>query len=239
MSGPHCFENPPTISPSYGEGCVQEIAGFKVYITGPQHSNLAIILASDAFGYEGVTFRKIADKVAAAGFLVVVPDFFLGDPVDLNYTPESVAAWLRRHSPARGCENARKIIAELRSRGVSSIGAAGFCWGGMLVVKLAKFDDIQAAVLLHPGQITDDEIHAVKVPIAILGAEIDKYCAPEQVKHLGEILSAKPEIESFVKVYPGVGHGWAIRYNENDEMAVKNAEEAHTEMLNWLTKYVN
>ena len=29
---------------------------------------------------------------------------------------------------------------------------------GMVVVNLASSDDIQAAVVLHPGQITEDEI---------------------------------------------------------------------------------
>jgi len=52
-------------------------------------------------------------------------------------------------------------------------------------------------------------------------------------------LSAKQEVDSFVKIYPGVAHGWTVRYNENDEVAVKNAEEAHVKMLEWLNKYLN
>ena len=67
------------------------------------------------------------------------------------------------------------------------VGAAGFCWGGsntllisplprtfslysstnmvgacvvgMAVVRLAKYDCIDAAVLLHPGPITQDQIN--------------------------------------------------------------------------------
>lgn len=41
-----------------------------------------------------------------------------------------------------------------------------------------------------------------------------------------------------MKIFQGVGHGWASRYSEDDESAVRSAEEAHTDMLNWLTKYV-
>lgn len=43
--------------------------------------------------------RKIADKIAAAGFLVVVPDFFYGDPViDLNDPNFDVNWWIKVHN---------------------------------------------------------------------------------------------------------------------------------------------
>jgi carboxymethylenebutenolidase len=41
-----------------------------------------------------------------------------------------------------------------------------------------------------------------------------------------------------VKLYPGVSHGWILRYNVEDEVAVMRAEEAHQDMLNWFIKYV-
>jgi carboxymethylenebutenolidase len=46
------------------------------------------------------------------------------------------------------------------------------------------------------------------------------------------------QLDSFVKIFPGVAHGWAVRYNVEDESAVKSAEEAHLDTLNWFTKYV-
>ena len=46
------------------------------------------------------------------------------------------------------------------------------------------------------------------------------------------------QIDSFVKIFPGVAHGWTVRYSVEDESAVKSAEEAHLDMLNWFTKYV-
>ncbi|XWS13572.1 hypothetical protein CRYUN_Cryun36dG0048500 [Craigia yunnanensis] len=138
----------------------------------------------------------------------------------------------------KGFEDAKPVIAALKSRGVFSIGAAGFCWGGKVVVNLASSDDIQAAVVLHPSRITEDEIKEVKVPIAILGAEIDHSSPPEQLKQFGEMLSTKSEFDSFVKIFPGVAHGWTVRYNAEDESAVKIAEEAHEDMLNWFVKYV-
>ncbi|KDP40091.1 hypothetical protein JCGZ_02089 [Jatropha curcas] len=239
MSSSHCFENPPTLNPNYGAGTVQELGGLKTYVTGPPDSKLAILLVCDAFGYETPNLRKLADKVAAAaGFLVVVPDFLYGDPADVNNPQFDRHVWLKNHDTTEGCKDAKAVIAGLKSRGISSIGAAGFCWGGMVVVKLASCNDIQAAVILHPGLITADEINAVKVPTAILGAEKDKICPPEQLKQLGELLAVKSEIESYVKIFPGVAHGWTLRYSDEDDSAVKIAEEAHSDLLNWFTTHV-
>ncbi|KAJ0034027.1 hypothetical protein Pint_24933 [Pistacia integerrima] len=224
MANSHCLENPLTLTPTCGAETVQVFGRLNTYVTGPSDSKLAILLISDVFGYEAPLFRKLADKVAAAGFLVVTPDFFYG------------------------YEDAKPVIAALRRKGVSAIGAAGFCWGdteisslasesGKMAVQLASSDDIQAAVLLHPGRMTDDEVNG-KIPVAILGAEIDHATPPEQVKHFGEILSSKSEIDCLVKVFFGVSHGWSVRYNIEDESAVKSAEEAHENMLNWFTKHV-
>ncbi|KAF7146543.1 hypothetical protein RHSIM_Rhsim04G0207900 [Rhododendron simsii] len=236
MASSQCLENPPSLDSTSGIGSVQEIGDLKAYVTGPQDSKLAILLIHDAFGYEAPKLRKLADKVAANGFLVVVPDFFYGDPLDPDYSEVDRQAWLKAHSMDKGCEDAKPVIAALRSKGVTSIGAAGFCWGGVVVVKLARSKDIQAGVVLHPGPITEDDINEVICPIAILGAEIDRFSPPEQLKHLGEILSTKSGVDSFVKIFPGVNHGWAVRYSDDDESAVKSAEESHEDMLNWFTK---
>lgn len=50
MLGPHCTENPPTLSSTCGAGNIQEIGGLQTYVTGNQDSKLAILLAADAFG---------------------------------------------------------------------------------------------------------------------------------------------------------------------------------------------
>ncbi|KAL9343208.1 hypothetical protein Peur_063639 [Populus x canadensis] len=118
-------------------------------------------------------------KLAAAGFFVVVTDFLYGDPVDLSKTD------FDNH----GHEDAKLVIAALRSKGMNSIGAAGSCWG------------------------------EVKIPVAFLGAEIDRASPPEQWKEYLQNLS-------HVKILPGVSHGWTVRYNVEDETAAGSAEEA-------------
>ncbi|KAJ4954896.1 hypothetical protein NE237_011679 [Protea cynaroides] len=202
---------------------------------GSPDSKLAIILISDVFGYEAPNLRKLADKVADPGFLVVVPDFFYGDPYDMQ---KNHPDWRDAHGMDKGVEDAKPVISALKSKGVSAIGAAGFCWGGKVVGELAKSDELDAAALLHPSRVTVDDIREVKPPIAILGAEIDRASPPELLKEFEEVLSSKPEVSFFVKIYPGVEHGWTVRYDIADELAVKSAEEAHEDMLNWFIKHL-
>ncbi|CAI9118612.1 OLC1v1020204C1 [Oldenlandia corymbosa var. corymbosa] len=216
------------------QSSVEELAGLQTYITGTRDSKRAIILLSDAYGFEGKNLR-LADKVAEAGFLVVVPDFFRGDPIDSGKHSDR-AEWLRTHTAEKGCEDALAVVDALKSKGVTAIGAAGFCWGGSTVSKLAKFDCIKAGVLVHPSTLFAEDFQEIKVPMALLGAETDHLCTAEHLTNLNSILSAKPEVDNFLKIYPGVKHGWAMMYKDEDKAAVKMAEEAHSDMLNWLTK---
>ncbi|CAN6543035.1 unnamed protein product [Malus baccata var. baccata] len=239
MSGPQCCSNPPILKPeSYGvDNCDEKLGGLNVYVAGSPNSKLAILLISDVFGYRVPNLRKLAENIAAAGFFVLVPDFFYGDPfVYDNKRP--LAVWLQDHGTDKGFEDAKSIINALKGKGVSAIGAAGFCWGAKVVTELAKSDFIQAAVLLHPSFVALDDIQEVKVPIAIQGAEIDDYSPPELVKQFEQILAAKPEVDSFVKIFPKAEHGWTVRYNVEDEEAVKRAEEAHRNTLAWFVKHV-
>ncbi|KAJ8748417.1 hypothetical protein K2173_003054 [Erythroxylum novogranatense] len=237
MSGPQCCENPPTLSSSSGAGSIVEIGGLKAYVNGSTDSNLSVILISDVYGYEAPKLRKLADKTAAAGFYVVVPDFFYGDPYVAD-AGKPVQVWLKDHSPEKGFNDAKPIIAALRSKGITAIGAAGFCWGAKVVVELAKSEYIQAGVLLHPSLITPADFGEVKAPIAVLGAEFDSISPPELLKECEQVLCTRPEVKSYVKIFPGVPHGWTVRYKDEDEVVVKSAEEAHKNMLEWFTEYV-
>ncbi|KAG5627945.1 hypothetical protein H5410_013163 [Solanum commersonii] len=228
MSGHECCENPPNYLSGGGGGAghVQQLGGFNCYLSGPVDSTQAVILVSDVF-----------DKVAEAGFYVVVPDFLRGDPRIPN-DEKPLEVWIIDHGPDQGFEDAKPVIEALKSKGVTKIGAAGFCWGAKVVMELAKYAYIQAAVQLHPSFVAVDDMHAVKVPISILGAEIDRRSPPELVKQFEMALNAKPEVDAFVKIFPGVTHGWSVRYDDEDELAVKSAEESHQDMLGWFEKHL-
>ncbi|RDX83066.1 hypothetical protein CR513_36062, partial [Mucuna pruriens] len=239
MSGHECCSNPPTLNPTGGIGHVDKVGAVHSYFTGSSHSKLAVLLISDVFGYEAPNLRKLADKVAAAGYYVVVPDLLDGEPLDTQNSNRPYPAWIKDHSPDKGFEAAKPIIEALKSKGVSAIASVGFCWGAKVVVELAKSKLIQTAVLIHPSSVSLDDIKGVDIPIAIIGAEIDQISPPELVKQFEQVLAARSGVASFVKIFPKVSHGWALRYDSEDAEAVKVAEEAHRDMLDWLAKHHN
>ncbi|KAM1171747.1 hypothetical protein ACFX2I_021929 [Malus domestica] len=238
MASSECCSNPPTLNPSSGTGHVESLGGLDSYVTGSPDSNLAVLLISDIYGFEAPNLRKLADKVAAAGFFVVVPDFLNKDPYAPEDAKRPISVWIKDHGPDKGFEDAKPVLEALKSKGVSAIGAAGFCWGAKVVVELSKHALIQAAVLCHPSLVTVDDIKEVKVPISVLGAEIDQMSPPEVVKQFEEVLTAKPEVKSHVKIFPKVSHGWTVRYSVEDEAACKSAEEAHQDLLKWFLNHV-
>lgn len=241
MLGPQCCENPPKFlsSGACGEGSVVELCGLKTYISGSSTcSKFAVLLISDVHGYEAPKLRKLADKVASAGYYVVVPDFFDGEYFRAPGDKRSLADWVKSHPTAKGVEDAKPIIQALKRKGISAVGAAGFCWGGKVVVELAKSDHIQAAVLLHPATVTVDDIKEVRVAIAVLGAEFDNLSPPELLKQFEPVLSSKPEVDSYVKIFHGTKHGWTTRYEDEDKIEVESAEEAHKDMMAWFNKHL-
>ncbi|KAL4308832.1 hypothetical protein GQ457_01G024340 [Hibiscus cannabinus] len=107
-----------------------------------------------------VSPEKLADKVAAAGFYAVVPDFFDGDPYVSDKPDRPFTVWIRiMDRLAKGFEDAKLIIDALKIKGALSIEAGGFCWGiAKVMVELSKVALIQAAVILHPLFVTVDDI---------------------------------------------------------------------------------
>jgi dienelactone hydrolase len=237
MASSQCCENPPVLNPISGEGkVVDSFGGLKAYLAGSDGAKAAVVLVSDVFGFESPNLRKIADKVALFGYFVVVPDFFHGDPFAPDNAERPIPVWLKSHTAEKGFEEAKPVIAALKEKGISKVGAAGYCWGAKVVVELAKANEIQTAVVLHPSFVTVDDIKEVKCPISVLGAEIDKMSPPELVKQFEQVLSANSGVGYFVKIFPGVAHGWSVRYSHDDAAAVKSAEEALGDMIDWFNK---
>jgi len=66
-------------------------------------------------------------------------------------------------------EDVQKIINYYKSKGVTSFGIFGFCWGGRVSCSAScELEDIKCSVLLHPSQMVITDAENVKCPMLLL-----------------------------------------------------------------------
>lgn len=233
MATAACCTPAPPATPEF-KGKEELLSGHQVYATGSPSSPAAVILISDVFGYDTPLLRKLADKVAAAGYYTLVPDALQGDPFSGSFAAGDFAPWIAKHHPTGfATEMTKGLVEALKDKGITSIGVAGFCWGAKVAATIGKEKGtVKAVVQLHPSFVEASDYEEVAVPIMTLAAPTDG------IEKYEEILAKRTDVKSFVKIFPDVKHGWTVRYDETNEIAVEQANEAHSLMLDWFAKYL-
>ncbi|KAL7950046.1 Alpha/Beta hydrolase protein [Trichoderma barbatum] len=177
MSCPDCFRG--SVHEGDPRGAVTHAYGLETYVVEPADGQPAkgiVVILPDAFGWEFVNVRLLADKYAdQGGFKVYAPDFMNGRAAPL-YMLESMkivkssagifskiyhlgralgalTPFIIYNWPSRAWPRVKGFFEQLRKEeGASlSVGAAGFCWGGKQVILLAHGDTIDGRPLIDAG----------------------------------------------------------------------------------------
>ena len=175
-----------------------------------------IVLLPPIFGVEPL-IQALADRYAARGFVVVVPNQFRrdADPEVLERTDEGRArgqARMQRVDPDVICDDVGATVAELRAMPEcgGNVAVLGFCFGGRYAFLAAARLDVQAAAAFHPTRIGASLAEAPRLhaPLSLhCGAE-DPVAPMSEVDAIRDALRDIADAEVFV--YPGTTHNFAV-----------------------------
>ncbi|KAK4982005.1 hypothetical protein LTR66_009540 [Elasticomyces elasticus] len=195
--GEHCTTDRPTPEGEKPTGELTKLDDVDVYITKPADYPHApsklLLLLTGGTGVRSTNNQLQADRYAAEGFLVVMPDQFNGDPapttstaVQTEQNPSlietvkmravevaksfTIDMWLARHTPAtvlpvlhRVLNAAKDEFADAVANG-GGVYAVGYCFGAKYVLMLgSELPDTVA----HGQKTTDEETGVVKKEASI------------------------------------------------------------------------
>lgn len=128
------------------------------------------------------------------------------------------------------------------------ISVAGFCWGGPFVVKLAsnsretrtldgKQPLVDAFFTAHPSNLSiPADIQQIKTNISIASGDQDFVLNMKQIEQVKATLAKMDNVDSEFVLYPGAGHGFAVRADKKSNLKVaEQAEEAEKQAIGMAT----
>ena len=169
--GEHCVTDRPTPSGESPTGEVTKYDDIDVYVTKPAdypHSpSKLLLLLTGGTGIHSTNNQIQADKYAAEGFLVVMPDQFGGDAAPTTTTTElaeenpsyleqvklgvaavaksfSIDMWLARHTPEKVLPVLRKVVTSMKEEYADAVAngggvyCVGYCFGAKYVLLLGS-----------------------------------------------------------------------------------------------------
>ena len=198
---------------------MMQIGNFSAYFAEPASPpQAAIIVIHEIFGVNA-GIRQKCDNWARLGYLAVAPDLFWrikpGIELDPDIEPEfqEALALFGQYGADKGTDKSildvEETIHAIRARGVSKIGAVGYCLGGLLAYLTACRTDVSASVGYY-GVMIDQmlgESHAIAHPLMLHIPTADHFVGPEAQAAIHKGLDNHPKIT--LHDYAGLDHGFA------------------------------
>lgn len=204
----------------------------------------AVIMYPDAAGVRE-TFRAMADGLAAAGYVVLLPDVYHRhgawrpfDAATVFDDPDERARLMgmaRSVAPEMTVRDAGAFLDFLAHRPEVSgplVGTTGYCMGGRASLLVAGYhpDRVGAAASFHGGRLADDAdpdgphllADRMRATVYVAAAEDDATFPPDQYERLEKAFAAAG-VRATMETYPAA-HGFAVPDNGTYDQA---ADERH------------
>ncbi|KAK7418460.1 hypothetical protein QQX98_003952 [Neonectria punicea] len=208
------------------------------------HQHAGIVYVPDIFGI-WVNSQLMADQFAANGYTCVIPDFFNGDQV-ANPRPDGfdVMAWIAGGSTGDNPHTEAHIdpvvlagVAALRERGITKVGAVGYCFGAKYVVRNFKDNIIDVGFLAHPSFVTEEEFAAITGPLSMAAAQTDSIF-PLEKRIESEKILGKSGLPWQINLFSGVEHGFAVRGDLTSPVQRFAKEQAFFQAVAWFDEHL-
>lgn len=106
--------------------------------------------------------QLLADDFARNGYLTIVPDYLRGDPIPENALDApgkfDIGTWFARHGDDVWREDLDKVVAALKTQGVTRFGTTGYCYGAPPAFYLAYNNISAVTVISHPSLLKPESI---------------------------------------------------------------------------------
>jgi carboxymethylenebutenolidase len=187
-----------------------------------------VVVFMDALGPRP-SFFDIGERIAAHGYLVLLPDFFYRagpyeppTPQTFFTTPGFRQEWFDKYVSTASQANVRKdtgaVLDYLASRSdiaQPKVGTVGFCWGGGMALSMAGFypERVAAAASYHGGRLATEQPESphllapkMKARVYVAGA-VEDPSFPDDMKQRLIDAFAEAHVNATVETYPA-RHGW-------------------------------
>ena len=206
--------------------------------TPPSGSGPGILVIQEWWGLDD-DLKKMADKLAADGFVALAPDLYHGQVA--GHTEMDKAAQLMNTMPAdRAAHVAAGAVDYLAAHPAvtsNGIGVVGFCMGGMLSFLIAanRGDQVKAVVPFYGFPQGPMEPDWSKLTASISGhmAENDNFFPPSAAAALEKKLRAMGK-DCTLKVHPGTGHAFMGPHNALGTLNEKLAAQIWPDVIAFL-----
>jgi dienelactone hydrolase len=227
-------------------GSEYQIAGnLNLYHVG--QGNKAIIFIHDIYGIDSGRSRLVADEFAAQGYQVFFPDLLRGDTFPDNGKFDGFGEWLKKHPVMRVTDDViNYVVPHAKSKGVTSIGLIGFCWGTYVMTHLSlRHPEFKAVVHPHPayqifsmlGEDGPTALSKVTIPQFYMPAGNDDV----GLKPNGALIALlKKNLGEKVKSveFPKMQHGWFVRGDLADPQTATDCKETFRLSIEFFNKYI-
>ena len=188
-----------------------------------QNDGPGVILYMDGIGMRPALL-PLAERVAAAGYHVLMPDLFYRsapyvapDPKQLFADPNVRAEWFKKVSTTTNVANCMKDTRAFldyfkmpNNKHPELIGVFGYCMGGRMALSAAGTfpDRIAACAAFHPGNLANDAPDSphlladrIRARVYIAAASEDQSFPEEQKQRLADALT-KAKVDYQLETYP-------------------------------------